>query len=234
MGAGTRHVDIPFGTLRDPLKALLIDFGPYRKTLHPEFPFWYLKNDGVWQLTGAEDLTYRKGKPQPTARELEDRQVLGGFTPEVYDALEADPDLAFEIAGDLLHAHFPESVHEDLLAVVGLDRPAGTATRRVRDPHFKDQVLAAYEYRCAVCDTAIWLGRVVVGLEAAHIKWHSAGGPDQANNGLALCAMHHKLFDRGAFTFGSDRRIAVSELVHGSETDWLDHDRALRQPCTRH
>ena len=38
-----------------------------------------------------------------------------------------------------------------------------------------------------------------IGVEAAHIKWHNAGGPDTENNGLALCTLHHKLFDYGVF-----------------------------------
>ena len=36
------------------------------------------------------------------------------------------------------------------------------------------------------------------GWEAAHIQWHSHGGPDQVANGLALCTFHHGAFDRGA------------------------------------
>jgi putative restriction endonuclease len=38
------------------------------------------------------------------------------------------------------------------------------------------------------------------GLEAAHIQWHTHGGPDLEPNGLSLCALHHTLFDLGAFT----------------------------------
>ena len=44
------------------------------------------------------------------------------------------------------------------------------------------------------------VGHVPAGLEAAHIQWHTAGGPDIEPNGLSLCALHHKLFDLGAFT----------------------------------
>jgi len=60
-------------------------------------------------------------------------------------------------------------------------------------------------------------------LEAAHIKWHQAGGPATETNGLALCTMHHKLFDRGAFTVGPERRILVAEEANGSRglEDWL-------------
>jgi predicted restriction endonuclease len=50
-----------------------------------------------------------------------------------------------------------------------------------------------------------------VGVEAAHIKWHQAGGPDTSPNGIALCALHHKLFDRGMITFSEDHRVLVSE-----------------------
>jgi putative restriction endonuclease len=46
-----------------------------------------------------------------------------------------------------------------------------------------------------------------LGLEAAHIKWFQAGGPDIEANGLAMCSLHHKLFDLGVFT------IAVKEFV---------------------
>jgi putative restriction endonuclease len=63
----------------------------------------------------------------------------------------------------------------------------------------------------------------LVGLEAAHIKWHQAGGPDAEINGLALCALHHKLFDRGAFTLSDSIKIEVSERAHGSTgfDEWL-------------
>jgi len=35
-------------------------------------------------------------------------------------------------------------------------------------------------------------------------------GPDTVDNGLALCALHRKLFDRGALGLDDDLRIKVS------------------------
>ncbi len=46
---------------------------------------------------------------------------------------------------------------------------------------------------------------------------HSAGGPDEVTNGLALCVIHHKLFDLGAMTVDRDMNVRVSERVVG---DW--------------
>ena len=62
-----------------------------------------------------------------------------------------------------------------------------------------------------------------VALEAAHIKWHQAGGPDEESNGLALCTMHHKLFDRGVFTLSDKMKVIVSEIANGTKgfQEWV-------------
>ena len=60
--------------------------------------------------------------------------------------------------------------------------------------------MRAYEYRCCVCGFDLRIGNVSAGLEAAHIQWFTADGPDVESNGMALCALHHKIFDLGAFT----------------------------------
>ena len=55
----------------------------------------------------------------------------------------------------------------------------------------------------------------VTRYEAAHVKWHAAGGPDTANNGIALCSFHHKVLDRGAMGLSDKLTIDVSQDVHG-------------------
>lgn len=95
-------------------------------------------------------------------------------------------------------------------------------------------MIRAYQRRCAVCSFDARLGDALVGIEAAHIRWHQAGVPPRVSNGLALCSLHHKLFDRGAFTLTEDRRVLVSEELSGSDaTDqWVSrfHGAALRIP----
>ena len=56
------------------------------------------------------------------------------------------------------------------------------------------------------------LGRYPVGIEAAHVRWHSQEGPDEVPNALALCALHDVLFDLGVVGITEDRRICVSGL----------------------
>jgi putative restriction endonuclease len=72
-------------------------------------------------------------------------------------------------------------------------------------------------YRCAVCGFDVRLGSVSIALDAAHIRWHQAGGPDLERNGLALCVLHHKTFDLGAFTVNQDGLLLVSDQAHGIE-----------------
>ena len=95
----------------------------------------------------------------------------------------------------------------------------GAGAKRARSARFREQVLLAYEHRCCVCGFDLRIGNVSAGLEAAHIQWHTAGGPDVEANGLSLCALHHKLFDLGAFTLEpGDLRIVFSRhAIAGSK-----------------
>jgi hypothetical protein len=52
-----------------------------------------------------------------TVQEIEDG--FSGFL-QLCQCLQADPGLATEIAARLLESHFPESIHADILAAVGL------------------------------------------------------------------------------------------------------------------
>ena len=51
---------IPFADVDRDLRSLLVEFGPGRKACHPEYPFWRLQNDGIWELTNIENVETRK------------------------------------------------------------------------------------------------------------------------------------------------------------------------------
>ena len=209
-----------FADVEGPLRDLLAEFGPPRKSYHPEFPFWHLKTDGVWEVTPAEGYPPRKGHTSPSAKQLRDRDAAGRFAPGVRAALTEDPAAVPAIAHLLLDAHFPPTVHADVLAAVGLDLDAPSPAAVARDRAFRDAVLSAYGYACAVCRTGVRLGNAPVGVEAAHIRWHACGGPDVVANGLCLCPLHHKLFDRGALTLSPDGgRVWVSEHANGPNVE---------------
>ncbi|SPB17597.1 hypothetical protein NOV72_04802 [Caballeronia novacaledonica] len=208
---------VSFSDYEAKLSELLREFAPQRRTLYPEMPFVRLRNDNVWQLsTNAGDAPDIRN--DSTKTELRKRGATGQFSDEVRNLFERDPNSLSEVARLLLSAHFPESIHGDILDAVGLalDDSAQRTGRR-RDPNFRSEVLMAYQYRCALCNLDLRIANMTIGLEAAHIKWHQFEGPDVVANGVALCCMHHKLFDIGAFTLSDDRRVLVSDKAHGTQ-----------------
>ena len=119
----------------------------------------------------AGRLRRRAGQTDVPKKALLDADVHGRFTDSIAAALRADPGLLAEVASRLLEAHFPPSLHQDILDAVGLDLAfTETVTRRKRDPAFRGKVLTAYEFACAVCGFDVRLGNQPIGLEAAHIQ----------------------------------------------------------------
>jgi putative restriction endonuclease len=208
---------VSYAEVDDAVRPLLEEFGPPRKSYHTEYPFWYLRNDGLWEVVGVAEAKVREGKAtQPTKRELLRVGAAGGLVPDVYALVRSEPRLLYEIANQLVDAHFPDTIRADILGAVGLDE-LELGFRRRRDPGFRAAVLVAYGYRCAVCGFDARLGNTLLAIEAAHIQWHHAGGPDRVTNGLGVCSLHHKLFDRGAFTLASSCVVVVSQLVNGGK-----------------
>lgn len=222
---------VPFAEVDKPLQNLLAEFGPSGAAKSRHYPYWHLDR-ALWQVNGPAALVNRALGATPNLSELRQDGVQAGFAPEVDAALRAQPDLLVRVAQRVLDTCFPPTLHADIAAVVGLDLspPAyelrdatkpiwDSAAKRARSSRFREQVLLAYEHRCCVCGFDLRIGNVSAGLEAAHIQWYTAGGPDVEANGLSLCALHHKLFDLGAFTLEpGDLRIVFSRhAIAGSK-----------------
>ena len=82
--------------------------------------------------------------------------------------------------------------------------------RKVRDVNFRLEVCRAYDDRCAVTGLKIINGGGRAEVQAAHIKPVSAGGPDIVQNGIALSATVHWLFDRHLISINDDYELLVA------------------------
>ncbi|MHB1769057.1 MAG: HNH endonuclease [Phycisphaerae bacterium] len=85
----------------------------------------------------------------------------------------------------------------------------------LRGRGFRQAVVEAYNFKCAVCglkiispDTLSW------EVEAAHIVPNYAKGRDDIWNGIAFCRLHHWAFDVGWFTILEDYQVQVSERIN--------------------
>lgn len=209
---------ISYAEKKDHLIRLLKDFGPQRKSYHPEEPFARLANEKetIWILEGDLPINTKS----PSTNRLIEANATGQFSANIEGFLLKNDAAARELAQMILDEHFPPSIHEDIIDAVGLDM---AIIKAIRDPAFRNKIMIAYERRCAICSFNVQLGDTYIGLDAAHIKWKKAHGPDTETNGLLLCTMHHKLFDRGAFTVNEKMEIMISDQAHGTFgfQEWL-------------
>jgi putative restriction endonuclease len=141
--------EIRFKKFYDPFKQLLQEFGPPRKSYHPEFPFWYLRTEEFWDIQPATGWAMKRGGSSPSKSDLMNREAVGRFAPAVQHMLLHDSALPGEVVSVVLNNHFPDSIHEDILAATHLDHLQTAKPKR--DPKFREQVLRVYGYRCAVC-----------------------------------------------------------------------------------
>ena len=82
--------------------------------------------------------------------------------------------------------------------------------RPFRDAAFRTSVIGAYRETCAVTGLRIVNGGGRVEVQAAHIWSVKDGGPDIVQNGLALSATCHWLFDRHLISLTDDYGLLVS------------------------
>lgn len=128
---------IPFDELEGPLESLLEEFGPPRKSQHPELPFYHLQTDGVWEVDERVPLTRRRGSQNLLRTDLREWHIGGGFTEPIFEELRRRPEAARELAREILAAHFPESLHASILNAVGLELNSTTRSIR-RDSEFRN------------------------------------------------------------------------------------------------
>lgn len=225
---------LPYLEVDKQVGQLLKAFGPSRPA-RPNDPFWHLTNDDLWTISDVDRLERQKNRPKPLVSSLKEINPGAGFPEPIFQFLRSRPKLIGELAQTLLNAHFPSTLHTDILEAASLRITAANRSNRLpRDPEFRDRILDAYEHQCAVCGYDIRLNSQLVGLEAAHVKWHQYRGPDTEDNGLALCVVHHKLFGRGAWRITDDYKLIASDLVGGSAglNEWLFryHGASIAQP----
>lgn len=105
----------------------------------------------------------------------------------------------------------PERVEDDEIdaQISAPRRFAVRSTKRaLREIDFRDRVLTAYGHRCAMCGVQLKL------LEGAHILPVSEPeSTDSTNNGVALCVLHHRAYDRALVTFTPDYSVCINDTM---------------------
>lgn len=109
-----------FSSYEEIMRDLLSKYGPPRKAIHPEYPFWRLQADGLWEVRPNAGLQLRKSNRDPLKSELLEKRVRGGFKEDVWSALKSDPVLMKRVVQILITKHFPPTQYDSVLNDVGL------------------------------------------------------------------------------------------------------------------
>lgn len=141
-------------------------------------------------------------------------EIAVAFSPDLFAEYVRQREILHQFAENetelraLEAATAEESVPADMLQHLSTERQIviQTIARRLREPSFRTRVLSAYAHHCAICDLQLEL------LEAAHIiPVKSEESNDSTPNGIALCALHHKAYDRGLLGVDEKYRVLINE-----------------------
>ena len=137
---------VRYSRIDEDLGNLLREFGPRQANYGTQYPFWRLRNDGIWEVSDTDKIG-QTASGDARKCDLDDYKVKGGFHKYIARELQNNRKLTSEIIQSLLDAHFPSSFHEDILQAVGIEFPLQTLTPQTRDPNFRTKILKAYEYK---------------------------------------------------------------------------------------
>ncbi|MXV88009.1 MAG: hypothetical protein F4117_07925 [Acidimicrobiales bacterium] len=207
---------VTFREAEEPLANLLTPHAIASTTPQPAVPFAALASDPeLWSvhLASGADFGSFPWPSRRNARFLRAESATGQLAPRFFAAL-GDRRLRDRVVNELLFSEFPKALHRHILTEVGLNHHV-LLHHPADDPEFRRRVIRAYDMRCAMCGFGMAIGKqsLTIGLEAAHIKMPSKGGPYEVDNGLLLCDGHRTMFDWGALGIDSERRICVSEAI---------------------
>jgi putative restriction endonuclease len=186
-----------FEDIQPTLNEALCRFGLANKNQNPHYPFWRLQNDNLAEVSPPSGYGLRQSSNDPKKSSLLKLNARGGLLKKDHALLVNNAALQTQSIHELLDAHFPISIHEDILSFFNLRLQNARSRDVSTDNEFRDNVLTAYQNRCAITGFSIHFRGSFPGLEAAHICWPQSGGNDQITNGISMTTLHRKLFHLG-------------------------------------
>ena len=197
-----------FSGIRRELDTLIRCFGgrPSRSGSRAEQPFSHMRSPPFWRLQTQKP--YDSGRTVLIS-DLMDPASYGAFDPIIFCLLRDSKIGRTRVIDTVLNEWWPETLHPDIREELGLERLV-TSRRRRRDQQFIVDMLGNFRYSCSMCGFHGVLNGQATGIDAAHVRWHSADGPDILENGIALCKLHHWAFDKGILGIDPSNIIRVA------------------------
>jgi putative restriction endonuclease len=186
----------------------------HRRSQRPDvrIPFYHLQSEGFWR-----PLDERR-QPAAHYRQAQVAEIAPDFLRFASESGARDQARRLLVA-----KYFQLAERPGLYALLGMDVPSdeqivadghigqtSAAQTRGRVARFRLDVVAAYNYACAL--TGLRLTTITVGsiVDAAHIHQFAKSRNNDPRNGMALCKNAHWLFDNGLWSLDDDYRVLVA------------------------
>lgn len=184
----------------------------HRRTQRPDvrLPFFYLKSDGVWQTFTKE------GVPTDDIKSTRNVHIAPEFL-----ALMNNSEFRSLARAVLIRTYFEAAEQIALAILVNLSIPEITNIQTIlretdvpyqtgRDIRFRLDIVAAYDYTCALTGYRVTTIDGASIIDAAHIHQFSESRNNDPKNGLALCKNAHWMFDQGLWALDDEYRVIVA------------------------
>jgi putative restriction endonuclease len=205
---------------------------------NPLMPFYHLHSEGFWHLVEADGraLDVRYMDRAEVFRRIRDQAIFARLDDNLFAAV-ASPEGRGNLRSLLIERYFtPEArvsvaqasqitaesydygreitkrSHERFSIQEAPSRDERYATE-VRSTAFRRVIVDAYRHTCAVCRIRVMTPEGLTSVEAAHIVPWRHSHNDDPRNGMALCGLHHWVFDHGLIGVTSEYTIRVSPIL---------------------
>jgi putative restriction endonuclease len=176
------------------------------------YPFFHLTNDGFWKTFTAHHV--KAEDPKSNAYIMIEPDFLEACFSPVFRGIARRL---------LISKHFEPAERNALYHLTGVPVPTddqvaedamfevrGDAAEAGRDGRFRLDVVAAYNFTCALTGyrvTSVYGGSIV---DAAHVHQFSESKNNDPNNGMALSKNAHWLFDAGLWSLDDNFCVLVA------------------------
>lgn len=220
----------PFLKLTPELAFRFSQFGTivaHRRTQRMDIrlPFFHLSSDGVWSAWTQGDTESLDPKATRFVRINEEFYSLAQSAEFRSLARAVLIRSYFEPTEQVALASLVNLSLADLAVTNSVACEIGSSYQSGRDVRFRLDIVAAYQYTCALTGYRVTTIDGASIIDAAHIHQFSESRNNDPKNGIALCKNAHWMFDQGLWSLDDDYRVIVA---HSAFDEAAHNQKSLR------
>jgi len=201
-------------------------------------PLYHMKSDGFWKIDYREDQSPQQPKSIKKFTRMVDRVHIEDGLLELIHIKESRNELINALLNggyfsEKERTNLNEKIEEIISSFkyekeleVKIEKEFSTEPtkddsifKKSRNSAFRRLVVRSYLERCCVCGMKLVTSSGISIIDAAHILPFSKFHNDDLRNGLALCKIHHWLFDRGIISVDQHYQTIVSPSIENEEPE---------------